>query len=135
MRFCLLALMPLALSACEPGQKITSHQEVATPIKLSAKQLASVRAGVAKTLKDTDLQAINLGRVIAGRTSTTVVVCGYVSGKNSAGEQVSDRPFHGMFMGFDNASGFIVTGAGGEKDETAATLEVCRRSGLDLASS
>jgi hypothetical protein len=135
MRCLWLVLVSLVLSGCESAQKTVSHLEVAKPITLTPKQIASVRAGVAKSLKDRDLQAVSVGRMLAGRTSTAVVVCGYVNGKNSSGESLSERPFHGLFMGMDNASGFIVTGTGGADDDTAATLEVCRRSGLDLAPS
>jgi hypothetical protein len=46
---------------------------------------------------------------------------------------VGDTPFHGLFMGLDNASGFIVTGLGGSDIENAATFEDCRRSGLDIS--
>jgi len=62
-----------------------------------------------------------------------VVVCGYINGKSSSGETVGDTPFHGLFMGLDNASGFIVTGVGGSDIENAATFEDCRRSGLDIS--
>jgi hypothetical protein len=135
MRYASLVLVSLVLSGCESVQKISSHLEIATPITLTPKQVASVRAGVAKSLKDHDLKAVSIGRMRAGRISTSVIVCGYVNGKNSSGEYVGEKPFHGLFMGLDNASGFIVTGTGGADDDTAATLEVCRRSGLDLAPS
>jgi hypothetical protein len=133
MRYSLLVLVSLVLSGCESTQKL--KVEVATPITLTAKQIASVRAGVAKSLKGQDLEAVKVGRMLAGRVSTAVIVCGYANGKNSSGEYVGEKPFHGLFMGMDNASGFIVTGTGGADDETAATLDVCRRSGLDLAPS
>jgi hypothetical protein len=133
----LLLLVLLALPGCESVQQSSSSsipREVAKPITLTAKQTASVRAGVAKSLKD-DFTAVQVGRMLAGRTSTSVIVCGYVKGKDSSGEYVAERPFHGLFMGMDNASGFIVTGTGGADNENAATYEVCRRSGLDLAPS
>jgi hypothetical protein len=135
MRYASLVLVSLVLSGCESAQKISSHLEVATPITLTAKQISSVRAGVAKSLKNHDLEAVNVGRMRAGRISTSVIVCGYVNRKNSSGEYVGEKPFHGLFMGLDNASGFIVTGTGGADDDTVATLEVCRRSGLDLTPS
>src|SRR5690349_20962059 len=114
MRFILLIAVLLVLSGCESVQQSRNiiRAEVAKPITLSAKQIASIRAGVAKTLKN-DLQTANVGRMLAGRTSTAVIVCGFVNGKNSVGEPVTERPFHGVFMGMDNASGFIVTGTGG----------------------
>jgi hypothetical protein len=135
MRYASLVLVSLALSGCESPQKISRPLEVATPITLTAKQISSVRAGVAKRLKDHDLEAVRVGRMLAGRISTAVIVCGYVNSKNSSGEYVGEKPFHGLFMGMDNASGFIVTGTGGADDETVSTLEACRRSGLDLAPS
>ena len=113
---------------------MSSHLEAVTPTTLTAKQISSVRAGVTKSLKDQDLAVVSVGRLIAGRTSTSVIVCGYVTGKNSSGE-MGEKPFHGLFMGMDNASGFIVTGTGGTADDNTATFEVCRRSGLDLAPS
>jgi len=135
MRYGLLVLVSLVLSGCESAQKISTRVEVATPITLTAKQVSSVRAGLAKNLKDHDLKVASIGRILAGRISTSVIVCGYVTGQNSSGERVGEKPFHGLFMGMDNASGFIVTGTGGADDENAATLEVCRRSGLDLSPS
>ena len=135
MRCSSLVLVLLVLSGCESAQKMSSHLEVATPITLTAKQISSIRAGVMKSLKDHDLEAVSVGRMLAGRTSTSVIVCGYVNGKNSSGEYVGEKPFHGLFMGMDNASGFIVTGTGGTDNDNAATFEVCRRSGLNLAPS
>ena len=135
MRCFLLVLLSLALSSCESTQKVATHLEVATPITLSAKQIASVRAGVTKSLKTHELELASIGRMMAGRISTGVAVCGYFNSKTSAGESLGERPFHGVFLGLDNASGFIVTGTGGEENDTAATLEVCRQSGLDLAAS
>jgi hypothetical protein len=131
-----LTLASLVLSGCESApQKMSTPLEVAKPITLTAKQISSVRAGVAKSLKNNDLEGVRVGRMLAGRTSTGVIVCGYVNGKNSAGEYVGEKPFHGLFLGMDNASGFIVTGAGGAENDTTATFEVCRRSGLDLSPS
>jgi hypothetical protein len=124
----------LVLSGCESAPQTNVRLEVATSITLTPKQISSVRAGVAKSLKY-DVEAPRVGKLVAGRTSTGVIVCGYVNGKNSSGEDVGERPFHGLFLGFDNASGFIVTGTGGADSETAKTLDVCRRSGLELAPS
>ena len=141
MRYSWLALVSLVLSGCEsaqnePARKMSSsHLEVAKPITLTAKQISSVRAGVAKSLRNHDLEEARVGRLLAGRTSTGVIVCGYLNAKNSSGEYVGERPFHGLFMGMDNASGFIVTGTGGADNETAETFEICRRSGLDLTPS
>ena len=135
MRCSSLVFVLLVLSGCESAEKMSSHQEVATPITLTAKQISSVRAGVAKSLKDHDLEAVKVGRMRAGRISTSVIVCGYVNGKNSSGEYVGEKPFHGLFMGMDNASGFIVTGTGGTDNDNVATFEVCRHSGLNLAPS
>jgi hypothetical protein len=137
MRSVSLVFLALALSGCESAQPTTQQQELelASPIKLTPKQMSSVRAGVARKLKNEDLEEVRFGRILAGRTSKAVIVCGYANGKNSAGEYVGERPFHGLFLGMDNASGFIVTGTGTTEDESKATFEVCRRSGLDLAPS
>jgi hypothetical protein len=136
MRSCLLAAICLVMSACGSVQQSSSgsRSEPAQPITLTPKQVASVRAGVAKGLRN-DLEAVHVGRILAGRTSTSIVVCGLVNGKSSSGEDVRERPFHGVFMGMDNASGFIVTGSGGADNDNAETFEVCRRSGLDLTPS
>jgi hypothetical protein len=134
MRYCLLLLLALALSGC--GTAPASRPvEVAKPITLTAKQISSVRSGVTRFLKNEDLEGVQLGRTIAGRTSAAVIVCGYANGKNGAGELVGERPFHGLFLGMDNASSFIVTGTGGTDTDNAATLELCRRSGLELTPS
>ena len=142
MRYLLPVLSALVLSACQAAQDSSSNSsssnrelEVAKPITLSARQISSVRAGVTRVLQNHDLEAPRFGRMLAGRTSKTVVVCGYVDGKDSSGQYVGERPFHGLFLGLDNASSFIVTGTGGTETENAATFEVCRRSGLDLTPS
>jgi len=134
MRYWLLVLPALLLSACQssPAPVTSSTLEVAKPITLSARQVSSVRSGVARILKNQDLEAARFGRMLAGKTSTAVIVCGYVDGKNAEGAYVGERPFHGLFLGMDNASSFIVTGTGGTQSEDAATFDVCRRSGLDL---
>jgi hypothetical protein len=129
-------LVSLALAGCASAEKITTTRiEVAKPLTLNARQVAGVRVGVGKSLKNHDLEVVNVGRMLAGRISTGVVVCGYVSSKRASGEPVAEAPFHGVFMGLDNASGFVVTGLGGSAEDNAATLEDCRRSGLDLTAS
>src|SRR5437764_15350604 len=66
----LLLVSVLVLAACGSPQKLTSYQEVATPITLTPKQIASIRAGVAKGFADRDLRAVNLGRMLEiGRAS------------------------------------------------------------------
>ncbi len=136
MRYLLLVFSMLVLSACQSAQTPAARDlEVAKPITLSAKQISSVRSGVTRMLKNQDLEAARFGRMLAGKTSTGVIVCGYVDSKNGSGEYVGERPFHGVFLGMDNASSFIVTGTGGTESENAETFEVCRRSGLDLTPS
>jgi hypothetical protein len=128
-------LVSLALAGCASAEKIVTHVEVAKPLTLTARQVASVRVGVGKSLKNHDLEVVSVGRIIAGRISTGVVVCGYVSSKRASGEPLAEAPFHGVFMGLDNASGFVVTGLGGTAEDNAVTLDDCRRSGLDLTAS
>jgi hypothetical protein len=134
---CSAVLLLLLVGGCGSAQTVNNRPdriELATPVKLTPKQMASVRAGLARRLNDDGVEAVSVGRALAGRTSTSVIVCGYLNWKNRTGEEVRDRPFHGLFLGMDNASGFIVTGTGGAENETAATLDVCRRSGLELPS-
>jgi hypothetical protein len=133
---CGMPVLAVVLAACSSAQPVNNRVErfeVATPIKLTSQQMASMRSGLARRLKDDGIEAVTVGRALAGKTSSGVIVCGYLNGRSRAGEVVRDRPFHGLFLGMDNASGFIVTGTGGEEKETAETLDVCRRSGLDLA--
>jgi hypothetical protein len=134
---CFLLILLVALSGCASAEKIPASipLEVAKPITLTATQIASVRAGVVKSLKVRDLDVVGIGRTRAGRISSGVVVCGYVNSKSARDEHASEKPFHGTFLGLDNASGFIVTGMGGTDEDNAATLDNCRRSGLDLAPS
>ena len=131
-------LLFLLVTGCGSAQTVNNRPdriELATPVKLTPKQMASVRAGLARRLKDDGVEAVSVGRALAGRTSNSVIVCGYLNGKSRTGEEVRDRAFHGLFLGMDNASGFIVTGTGGADNETAATLDVCKRSGLELNAS
>ena len=136
MRVFRFILAALVLTGCESAQKANSpieRLEVAKPIKLTSQQIASVRSGLARRLKDDGIEGVTVGRALAGKTSSGVIVCGYLNGKQPSGQDVRDRPFHGVFLGLDNASGFIVTGTGGGEKDTAETLDMCKRSGLDLA--
>ena len=63
----LLLVSALVLAACGSPQKLTNYQEVATPITLTPKQIASIRAGVAKGFADRDLRAVK-SRTHACRT-------------------------------------------------------------------
>jgi hypothetical protein len=130
-----LVLPIFLLIGCESAQPVNKVEplEVATPIKLTPQQMASIRSGLARRLKDDGIESVTVARALAGRTSRSVIVCGYLNGKERAGTDVRDRPFHGLFLGMDNASGFIVTGTGGAEKDTADTLDVCKRSGLDLS--
>jgi hypothetical protein len=132
---CTVALLALVLAGCESAQPTNKVEplEVASPVKLTSKQMASVRSGLARRLKDDGIESVAIARALAGRTSRSVIVCGYLNGKDRAGGDVRDRPFHGLFLGMDNASGFVVTGTGGADKDTAETLDVCKRSGLDLS--
>ena len=133
---CMLLLVVFVLTGCESAQKANipaERLEVATPIKLTPKQIASVRSGLARRLKDDGIEAVTVARALAGKISSGVIVCGYLNGKQPSGHDLRERPFHGVFLGLDNASGFIVTGTGGAEKDTAETLDMCKRSGLDLA--
>ena len=56
MRYWLLVLPTVFLSACQSAPISSSSLEVAKPITLSAKQVSSVRSGVARVLKNNDLE-------------------------------------------------------------------------------
>jgi hypothetical protein len=130
MKSALAVLISTAVTACAATPPQERQLETATPITLNAKQVAAVRDGVTKSLKDPE--SARFGRMIGGRTSGGVMVCGYVNAKNSFGGYIGEKPFHGVILGSDNASSFAVTGMGGQDNETGAVFEICRRSGLEL---
>jgi hypothetical protein len=95
MRYWLLVLLTLSLSACQsPAPVTSSNLEQAKPITLSAKQVSSVRSGVAHPEKPGS-GSVRFGRMLAGKTSTAVT-CADNGRQEPRGRIAGERPFHGL---------------------------------------
>jgi hypothetical protein len=58
-----------------------------------------------------------------------IIVCGEVTGRNSAGN-VSISPFVGVLMGSDADADFVLVGSGSSDRERAEVTSLCRTNGL-----
>jgi hypothetical protein len=126
-------LVPLALMAISCGCT-TSPSGLdlpkAEPISLTPAMVRSIENGLRVTMKDP--QSLILGPVRAGvdRTSNTVVVCGYVNGRNSFGGYTGMQPFIGS-AGTDTA-GFRPADIGGDSNNQWAISTQCKLRGLPI---
>jgi hypothetical protein len=128
MKRMLLAVL-LFLTGCNSGGQRYDSLEMLTPVKLSKAQMAAVRSGVTKSLKDPE--SARFGAMIGGKSSKgTITVCGYVNAKNSFGGYTGEKPFTGVLVSHDKK--FVMVGMGGSDIDTQVTMDVCRKQGLDL---
>lgn len=108
-----------------PGETI----EGGRPISLDSRQQEAVVLGMVKWMKDpssTQLSALGGARNSRG----TVVVCGQVKGRNSAGAVVDPVPFIGVMMGTAEDPDFVVVGIGSTDRDRAEVLSLCQSSGV-----
>lgn len=103
--------------------------EPGMPVKLDQRQLEAVIDGVIKWMKDpasvsfADINAVKSRRGV-------LVVCGDVSGRNSAGTLVAKSPFIGALMGKPNGPEFVVVEIGAFGKERATVQSLCAQSGV-----
>src|SRR5690348_462087 len=120
----LLITSMLMLSACAPQSRSLDNLEVLTPVKLTKTQIATVHAGVAKSLKDPE--SARFGDIVAGKSSKgSIIACGYVNAKNSFGGYVGEKPFQGLLS--TSSKQFVVIGMGGDDIETRVIDDMCRK--------
>jgi hypothetical protein len=106
-------------AALEPG----------TVVKLNARQQEAVIAGVVKWMKDP--ASVSFGTMAAARTRRGgIVVCGEVTGRNSAGVLAPMAPFIGMLTASPSASEFVVVDIAQSGQSRTALEALCRQSGI-----
>jgi hypothetical protein len=103
--------------------------EPGTPVNLSARQQDAVIAGVAKWMKDPAL--VSFGTIAAARTRRGgIVVCGEVTGRNSAGVLAPMAPFIGMLTASPSSPEFVVVDIAASGKPRAELEALCRQSGI-----
>jgi hypothetical protein len=102
--------------------------EPGTPVKLSARQQDAVIAGVVKWMKDPAW--VSFGTMAAARTRRGgIVVCGEVTGRNSAGVLAPMAPFIGMLTASPSLQEFVVVDIAADGKPRAELEALCRQSG------
>ncbi len=102
--------------------------ERGTAVKLNPQQQEAVIAGVRKWMKDP--ASVSFGSMAAARTRRGgIVVCGEVSGRNSAGVVAPMAPFIGMLTPSSSAPEFVVVDIAGSGKPRAELEALCRQSG------
>ncbi len=110
---------PSADRGIEPGM----------PVKLDQRQLEAVIAGVLKWMKDPP--SVSFAEISGSKSRRgVIVVCGDVSGRNSAGAVVRKSPFIGALMGDPGAPDFVVVEIGAFGKQRAAVEGLCQQVGI-----
>jgi hypothetical protein len=103
--------------------------EPGMPVKLNAQQQEAVIAGVRKWMKDP--ASVSFGLMSAARTRRGgIVVCGEVTGRNSAGVVAPMAPFIGMLTASPSSPEFVVVDIAADGGPRAELEALCRQSGI-----
>jgi len=102
--------------------------EPGTSVKLNARQQETVIAGVRKWMKDPP--SASFGGMAAARTRRgSIVVCGEVTGRNTAGVLAPMAPFIGVLTPSPSAPEFVVVDIAADGKPRAELEALCRKSG------
>jgi hypothetical protein len=125
------AYLPVSLQApynALPDAPAGAAIEPGMPVRLDARQQEAVVAGVVKWMKDPG--STSFGTMAGARTRKGwTVVCGEVTGRNSAGVQAPMAPFIGVLMGRPVAPEFVVVDIAAAGQPRAELEALCRQSG------
>ena len=114
-----------ALPAMPPGVPI----EPGRPVSLNARQQQAVVVGAVKWMKD-PLSIQVHGMEAVQNSRGLIAVCGWVNGRNTAGNLVGFQPFVGVLMGPGEDADFVLVGIGSSDQERAEVTSLCRASGI-----
>jgi hypothetical protein len=121
----------LALGGCmTTGEAPRSALERGVPIELSAAQIAAVKAGARKKLKDPDSARFGERMGAVKDEKGAITVCGFVNAKNSYGGYTGEKPFTGLLS--DKPLVFLPVAYGGTDADDYAVRKLCRDSGMQL---
>jgi hypothetical protein len=114
-----------ALPAAAPGAPI----EPGRPVSLNARQQQAVVVSEMKWMKDA--ASVQFRGIEAVQNSRGLIaVCGWVNGRNTAGNLVGFQPFVGVLMGPDEYTDFVLVDIGSSDRERAEVTSLCRASGI-----
>jgi hypothetical protein len=103
--------------------------EPGMPVKLNPQQQEAVIAGVRKWMKDPS--SVSFGTMAAARIRRSgIVVCGEVTGRNSAGVLAPMAPFIGMLTVSPSSPEFVVVDIAADGRPRAELQALCRQSGI-----
>jgi hypothetical protein len=107
-----------------PGTPI----EPGRPVGLNGDQQGAVVTSVLKWMKD-PASAQFRGLEAVQNSRGRIIVCGEVTGRNSAGN-ASISPFIGVLMGADVDADFVLVGIGSSDHERGEVTSLCRANGI-----
>jgi hypothetical protein len=127
-----LAYLPVSLPPAYsdlPDAPLGTPIEPGMPIKLDPRQQEAVVAAVVKWMKDPGTASFGPMNAVKARHGQ-IVVCGEVSGRNSAGINLGMAPFVGVMMGKPASSEFIVVRIAQYGRPRAEVQAICQQSGI-----
>jgi hypothetical protein len=99
------------------------------PVSLDSRQQEAVVQAVVKWMKDP--ASASFGNVAGAKSRNgRIVVCGRVSGRNSAGVYTGMAPFVGVLMGLPAAPEFVVVSIAQSGKPRAEVEAICQQSGI-----
>lgn len=126
------AYLPVTLQppySTMPDPPADARIEPGTPVKLDARQQEVVVTAVLKWMKQPDSVSFSALSAVRSRRGP-IVVCGEVSGRNSAGAFPGMAPFVGLLVGPPAAPEFIVVTIAQSGVPRAEVGEICQQSGV-----
>lgn len=116
-----------------PEAPVDATIEPGMPVRLDPRQQEAVVAGVVKWMKDP--ASASFGTLAGARSRRgRIVVCGEVSGRNSAGAYADMAPFIGVLMGRPTAPEFVVVDIAQSGQPRAEIRRLCAESGIRIDS-
>ena len=126
------AYLPVSLQppySTLPDAPAGATVEPGMPVKLDPQQQEAVIAGVRKWMKDP--ASVSFGTMAAARTRRGgIVVCGEVTGRNSAGVVAPMAPFIGMLTASPSSPEFVVVDIAADGKPRAELEALCQQSGI-----
>ncbi len=123
---CLAAAM---LAGCQTTAKPTDNPSDYKQVALDAKDIASIREGVRRSLRDPD--SARFGAIFATqKPGQAMFVCGYVNARNGFGGYSGDMPFVGVMSRIVAKPTFLLNSVASTPLQAKVNFDFCAEKGI-----
>jgi hypothetical protein len=133
MRFGFFLPVVLMMAGCAMAPAIPPELET-RPASLTSDDIETVKLGLRSALKDPDSARFGgMGSASYVRDEASMLVCGWVNGRNSFGGYTGSQPFMGNLGPKVGGGRIFVTQIIGSRDvERVSVLQLCERQGINI---